>query len=291
MKICWKFTHPQAIQHVYEFVSSPGQIIITITCSLMDPLQWMGAVRMRVQTADKNSTSNPHNCSPLLTSCEVRSGMFVKKKNAPLRYLSLNHRLAKYSIHKIASSSGIFSKFSSNSIKTIILKLYRLESLAYVDHVFWSGPGERSFWLYYSKVPCWFSRGTSAKGQSESGEHCVHKKGCCHSDWAHFGVPKVSRPRRRWVETPDRWGGPHRDQTSSDEEIELPEKERHKHVQEDTDKTRRGGKYDNSSHRCILHVLSIASCLFVGTQKFIWLYLRKHNKNNILLRDFRLDSL
>ncbi|XP_042607883.1 centrosome and spindle pole associated protein 1-like isoform X2 [Cyprinus carpio] len=63
------------------------------------------------------------------------------------------------------------------------------------------------------------------------------------------GVAKVSRPRRHWGETPDRWGGPHRDHTSSDEEIELLEKERHTNVQEDTGKTRRGGKYDNSSHR------------------------------------------
>ncbi len=30
----------------------------------MDLLQWMGAVRMRVQTADKNITSNPHDSSP-----------------------------------------------------------------------------------------------------------------------------------------------------------------------------------------------------------------------------------
>ncbi len=30
----------------------------------MDPLQWMGAVRMRVQTTDKNITkSNPHDSS------------------------------------------------------------------------------------------------------------------------------------------------------------------------------------------------------------------------------------
>ncbi len=33
-----------------------GEIQHSITCSLMDPLQWMGAVRMRVQTADKNIT-------------------------------------------------------------------------------------------------------------------------------------------------------------------------------------------------------------------------------------------
>ncbi|XP_043081843.1 centrosome and spindle pole-associated protein 1 isoform X3 [Puntigrus tetrazona] len=62
------------------------------------------------------------------------------------------------------------------------------------------------------------------------------------------GVPKTSRPRRHWVETPDRWGGPRQDHTSSDEEIELLEKERHKNVQEDTSKTKRGRKYDNSSH-------------------------------------------
>ncbi len=31
----------------------------------MDPLEWMGAVRMRVQTADKKlSTSNPRESSP-----------------------------------------------------------------------------------------------------------------------------------------------------------------------------------------------------------------------------------
>ncbi len=29
----------------------------------MDPLQWMGAVRTRVQTADKNFTANTHNTS------------------------------------------------------------------------------------------------------------------------------------------------------------------------------------------------------------------------------------
>ncbi len=33
-----------------------GEIEHYITCSLMDPLQWMGAVRITVQTADKNIT-------------------------------------------------------------------------------------------------------------------------------------------------------------------------------------------------------------------------------------------
>ncbi len=33
-----------------------GYILHHITCSPMDPLQWMGAVRMRVQTVDKNAS-------------------------------------------------------------------------------------------------------------------------------------------------------------------------------------------------------------------------------------------
>ncbi len=36
----------------------------------MDPLQWMGAVR--VQTADKNITSNPHHSSPSVNVCELQ---------------------------------------------------------------------------------------------------------------------------------------------------------------------------------------------------------------------------
>ncbi len=46
-------THPEAIQDADEFIYSTEQHYIT--CSSMDPLQWMGAVRMRIQTADKTS--------------------------------------------------------------------------------------------------------------------------------------------------------------------------------------------------------------------------------------------
>ncbi|CAM4722226.1 unnamed protein product [Leuciscus chuanchicus] len=58
------------------------------------------------------------------------------------------------------------------------------------------------------------------------------------------GVPKVSRPRRQWAETPDR---SHRDQISSDEEIELLEKERLRNIQEDIGANRRGGKHSSHS--------------------------------------------
>ncbi len=62
MEMYWKYTHPQAIKDVDKFVSSSEQvwreIYHYITCSAMDPLQWMGAVRMRVQTADKKHHNN-----------------------------------------------------------------------------------------------------------------------------------------------------------------------------------------------------------------------------------------
>ncbi len=51
--------YSQVIQYVHEWVcfsssSDLEKCSITSVAPLMDPLQWMGAVRMRVQTADKN---------------------------------------------------------------------------------------------------------------------------------------------------------------------------------------------------------------------------------------------
>ncbi len=52
----------------------------------LDLLQWMGAIRMRVQTSDKNITII-HNMTPVhqLMSCEVKSCMFLRN-NSSLRY-------------------------------------------------------------------------------------------------------------------------------------------------------------------------------------------------------------
>ncbi len=52
MKICLKYTHPEDIQDVDHLLT-------------MDPLQWMGAVRMRVQTDDKNITIILKESTPL----------------------------------------------------------------------------------------------------------------------------------------------------------------------------------------------------------------------------------
>ncbi len=59
-----------------------GGIKHYINCSRMDPLQWMGAVRMRVQTSDKNITII-HKLSPVnpLISCDVKSCVFVRNKS------------------------------------------------------------------------------------------------------------------------------------------------------------------------------------------------------------------
>ncbi len=59
-------THPQAVQNVEFHQKRFGEISHCITCTPVDPLQWMGAVRMRDLTAGKNITSNPHDSSPLI---------------------------------------------------------------------------------------------------------------------------------------------------------------------------------------------------------------------------------
>ncbi len=48
----------------------------------MDPLQWMGAVRMRVQTTDKNHNPQVIHMTPVhkLRSCEMKSYAFVRNK-------------------------------------------------------------------------------------------------------------------------------------------------------------------------------------------------------------------
>ncbi len=50
--------HTQAIQDLDKFLHGKtfGEMCLCISVSAMDALQWMGAVRMRVQTADKNIT-------------------------------------------------------------------------------------------------------------------------------------------------------------------------------------------------------------------------------------------
>ncbi len=70
MKSCSKCTHSQVIQDVDVFVSSSDLEKCYITRSSMDALQWMGAVRMRVQTADKNITIIYTTPVHQLMSCE-----------------------------------------------------------------------------------------------------------------------------------------------------------------------------------------------------------------------------
>ncbi len=81
MKLCWKCSHSQAIQNVNEFVFHQnrfGENCHYITCSLMDLVLWMGAVRMRVQTSDKNITVIHTTQIHQLISCKVKSCVFAR---------------------------------------------------------------------------------------------------------------------------------------------------------------------------------------------------------------------
>ncbi len=51
----------------------------------MDALQWMGAVRIRVQTADKNNHSNPHH---KLTSLKIQK--LYEFLTAPIHFKGFN---------------------------------------------------------------------------------------------------------------------------------------------------------------------------------------------------------
>ncbi len=67
-----------------------------INVSAMDALQWMGAVRMRVQTADKNITIIHTTPVHQLTSGEDKSCVFVKNKSIAETFF--NFKLAKMSV-------------------------------------------------------------------------------------------------------------------------------------------------------------------------------------------------
>ncbi len=61
MNVCLKLTHPQTIQNVDEFVSYSEQVWREIKHYINyspDPMQWMGAVRTRVQTTDRKLHDN-----------------------------------------------------------------------------------------------------------------------------------------------------------------------------------------------------------------------------------------
>ncbi len=56
----------------------------------MDPLQWMGAIRMRVQTTDKNNPQVIH-MTPVLTLCEVKKMNVLSNKFSINMFLTSNH--------------------------------------------------------------------------------------------------------------------------------------------------------------------------------------------------------
>ncbi len=87
-----------------------GEMQHSITRSPMDPLQWMGAVRMRVQTADKNIIIMHTTPVHQLMSWEDKSCVFVRNKSTIKTFLTLNRCFwLKYEsiTHNIVSSNKI----------------------------------------------------------------------------------------------------------------------------------------------------------------------------------------
>ncbi len=81
-----------------------GEMLHSVTCSPMDSLQWMGAVRM---TADKKHHNNPQviHTSPVhqLTSWELKSCMFVRNKSIIKTFLTSNASSSE-KVHLLLSS-------------------------------------------------------------------------------------------------------------------------------------------------------------------------------------------
>ncbi len=72
----------------------------------MDPLQWMGAVRMRAQTADKNITVIHTTPVHQLMSCDVKSCIFVRNKIITETFLTLIWIYIDFYSEKIISSES-----------------------------------------------------------------------------------------------------------------------------------------------------------------------------------------
>ncbi len=68
----------------------------------MDPRKWMGAVRIRVQKADKHH-NNPQVMTRVqhLTQCEVKNCLFARKKQVEVKgILMMDYYKNSFSLHK-----------------------------------------------------------------------------------------------------------------------------------------------------------------------------------------------
>ncbi len=90
------FTENRLTLFVFFHQNRFGEIQHNITWSPMDTLQWMGAIRMRVQTADKNITAIHTTPVHHLICCELKSCMFVRNKSTNKSFNSQHHFCSKY---------------------------------------------------------------------------------------------------------------------------------------------------------------------------------------------------
>ncbi len=111
----------------------------------LDLLQWMGAIRMRVQTSDKNITII-HSMTPVhqLMSCEVKSCMFLRN-NSSLRYCNFKSSSEYHnSTSKVQNSPTFYQHICLEPFWTVFALMDLLQTHSFSLHkmlIDWKGKG------------------------------------------------------------------------------------------------------------------------------------------------------
>ncbi len=108
----------------------------------MDPLQWMGAVRMRVQTADKNITIiHMTPVHQLKSWSKKKKSMFVRNKSIIKCLLTLNHHFSPKYESRIHNNSSSSKKVYNIELFRTVFTLFVPINIAwavYISLLFWT---------------------------------------------------------------------------------------------------------------------------------------------------------
>ncbi len=116
MTICWKCTHPQAIEDVDEFVSSSEQILINLALHHMltnGSSAVNGCHQNEIQTANKNIIIIHKTPVHQLMSCEVKK----RKKIQNIYFSSEKNHISSELGEKYAQINHVHEKTVQNSSK------------------------------------------------------------------------------------------------------------------------------------------------------------------------------
>ncbi len=120
-------------------------------------LQWMGAIRIRVQTDDKNNSVIHTTPVHQLMTCEEKSCVFVRNKSIIKAFLTSNP-CPLSSVHNIVfSNEKVIS--SESGEKYAQITIYKKNSSKQMGRAFWckrtTGDGTTGDGLFFFKVLLW----------------------------------------------------------------------------------------------------------------------------------------